>query len=104
MDTRMVTCNKCLEDVHIDSTWCNIQYNKRFYECKDKGLCIELRQHNFKKPQPQTQPKLEIQPPCYHKLEIQPPCYHSTSKSIIKRLSNFFFPRYNEYSSVNKYD
>ena len=99
MDTRIVTCNKCLEDVHIDSTWCNIQYNKRFYECKDKGLCIELRQHNFKKPQPQQQPQPSA-PPIYLKLEIQPSCYHSTSKSIIKIISDFFFPRYNEYSKV----
>lgn len=101
MNTRIVTCNKCLEIIDIDNAWCNIQYNKRFYECKDKGLCIELRQHNFKKPQPQPQPSA---PPIYLKLEIQPSCYHSTSKSIIKIISDFFFPRYNEYSSVNKYD
>ena len=102
MDTRIVSCKLCLQSVHIDTTWCVIEKKKRFYECKDVGLCKELRQHNFKKPQPsappQPQTQLEIQPPCYHKLEIQPPCYHKSSTSIIKILRNFLFPRYNEYS------
>ena len=97
MDTRVVTCNKCLEDVHIDTTWCIIQYNKRYYECKDKGLCIKLRQSQQYQEQSKPRPSA---PPIYLKLEIQPSCYHSTSKSIIKIISDFFFPRYNEYSKV----
>jgi hypothetical protein len=99
MDTRIVSCNKCLQYVYIDSTWCVIQYNKRFYECKDVGLCIELRQSQQPKPSaPPIDLELDIQQQA--KLELQPPCYHKTSKSIIKRINDFFFPRYNEYSKV----
>jgi hypothetical protein len=96
----MVTCNKCLQYLHIDSTWCVIQYNKRFYECKDLVSCIELRRpYQHQQPKQPKQPKPSA-PPIDLKLDIQPPCYHSTSKSIIKRFSDFFFPRYNEYSKV----
>ena len=95
----MVTCNKCLQYLHIDSTWCVIQYNKRFYECKDLVSCIELRRPHQRQQHEQKQPKQPkpSAPPIDLELEIQPPCYHSTSKSIIKTLKNFFFPRYNEY-------
>lgn len=95
MDTRIVSCNKCLQYVYIDSTWCVIQYNKRYYECKDVGLCIELRQSQQPKP---SAPPIDLELEAH--LEPQQPCYHKRSKSIIKRLSNFFFPFYNEYSKV----
>jgi hypothetical protein len=97
----MVSCKLCLQYVYIDSTWCVIQYNKRYYECKDRGLCIELRQFTPKPTAPPIDLELDIQQQQQQgKLELQPPCYHKTSKSIIKRINDFFFPRYNEYSKV----
>ena len=97
----MVTCNKCLQNLHIDSTWCVIQYNKRFYECKDVGLCIELRQHNFKKPQEQSQEQSKAPKPSAPPAS---PKYHRTY-GFFPRITIGFTPYFlNRYSSVNKYD
>ena len=99
MDTRVVSCKLCLQNVYIDTTWCIIQYSKKHYECKDKGLCQELSYCNPMPSAPPVDPEYddELISEIEQLMAADTNLQDNSCKSIYTRIKQFLFS-YTRYS------
>ena len=68
MDTRIVTCGICLEEININDCWCIINMGRRFYECKDIVVCKNIVLSKF--PKKIDIPKIEVPKIDIPKIEV----------------------------------
>lgn len=62
MNNRIVSCGICLEHIDIDNSWCVINKNKRYYECKNTSNCKEILLLKFPKVEPKVEQEIEDLP------------------------------------------